>query len=320
MTGHRIKRVYTGKKWVSWPSLRRALHVTTLALLIITSVMYSSEITKSIYDGIRLCAITIIPALFPFFIIADFIISGAGGEGRFLSKGFRKIFGIGGAGINAFVCGIVCGFPVGVKSAVELYRKRLITKDECQRLIGFVNNPSLAFVISGVGIGINGSLRVGILLYISTVLSAIAIGALFATKTENSKIHSEISEQKFDLVVSIKNAGVSCLTVSSYIIFFSAVLGVLGAIINNDVILALLAPFFEIGNATTIIAKSTFLSPAFSIMLTGFALGFSGLSVHLQALSLVPNELSKKQYFLMKTAQGILCSVITLFMFSAVDV
>ena len=55
----------------------------------------------------------------------------------------------------------------------ERYKVVKISKNECERLIGFSNNASPAFVISGVGYALFGSIRIGVFLYILSFISSI---------------------------------------------------------------------------------------------------------------------------------------------------
>ena len=283
-----------------------------LAITLIT-LLCANELRESVINGIKLSVFNIIPTLFPFLVLSDYWISvmSFGGDG-FLGKAFRKFFKIDGIALSAFLAGIFCGFPLGVKTATDLYRSNRITKHEAERLCGFINNPSLAFVISGVGVGMYGSIEYGILLYISVILSSVIVGILFSKNSIKISKGNEISEQKFDLVLSIKSAGLSSLTISSYIIFFSAVLGLLLAVTKSDLIVTVISPLLEVGNATSMIAKNTEFTSLASRALCAFSLGFSGFSVHLQSFAFFPNEFSKAKYLMMKLIQGILCALIIL--------
>ncbi len=294
---------------------RSAIVIPMIFCLTLTVVMllFGEAIKESIISGIRLSVLNIIPTLFPFFVLSDYWSSAISlREDNMLAQGFRRAFKINGQAVTAFFSGIFCGFPLGVKTAADLYRDGSITKDELTRLSGFINNPSLAFVISGVGMGMYGSLKYGIVLYISVLISAVLVGVLFAKNSEEIKISTEIPRQKFDIVASIKSAGLSSVAISSYIIFFSGALGLLLALTKNEQLSTIFSPFFEVGNATSMIAKNALLPPLFASSLTAFSLAFSGFSVHLQTFAFLPREVSKSKYLLMKLLQGLLASLIIL--------
>lgn len=295
------------KKEVKSPLLIICLLLTVLML------MFGKELEKAVISGMSLAALRIIPTIFPFMVLSDFWISVSEIKNDgVVARIFEKFFKTNGSALIAFLTGILCGFPLGVKAAVGLYEQGSISKDELERLSPIINLPSLAFVISGVGTGLYANTLVGILLYISVLLSSVIAGFLLSWKSHKSKNATVISRQNFSLVSSVKDAGFSSLAIASYIIFFSGVIGLTSTLIQNGQIVAILSTLFEVGNSTSLVVKSGLFSLVFSISLTAFALGFSGLSVHLQAFSFMPREISKKRYLLMKLLVGILSAILIL--------
>ena len=286
-------------------------------LLTLIMLIYANEVKSGVKNGINLSLTTILPTLFPFFILSDlwidlFEIK----QNSILSKMFGRLFHINGTTISSFFIGIICGFPLGVKSTVSHYKSNQITKKELESVIGIINNPSLAFVISGVGIGIYKSIFVGIILYIIVIFSSFFIGLLFRPKCQNNNFPSEKVSQTFNITSSIISAGTNSIMVSSFIIFFSSITELLGGIVKNKFIKILLSSFLEISNATALISQYADFSLATKLSLTAFALSFSGLSVHLQTFSILPKEIQKGKYILMKICQGFISSIVTYFVFS----
>ena len=290
------------KKEANTPlSIAICLSITVLMLV------FGKEVTESILSGISLATLKIIPTIFPFIVISDYWASVAEIKSDgLIARAFQKIFKINGCAIIAFFTGILCGFPLGVKNAVALYESGAISEDELQRLCPIINLPSIAFVVSGVGLGLYKNASVGIMLYICLILSSVISGFFLSRKSTKSENTAIISKQKFDLISSIKNAGFSSLAIASYIIFFSGVIGLTSALIKNKTLTTIFSTFFEVGNSTNLIAKSHLFSPALSLSLIAFALGFSGLSVHMQAFSFLPKDISKKHYLLTKLIIGLL--------------
>ncbi len=295
---------------------RKKISVNTLGTIIffictLLLILFAKEAREGIIFGIKLSALSIIPSIFPFFILSDLLISVYKGSDGPIGKIFEKLFNISSYALPAFIVGILCGFPLGVKTAVSLKEIGVIDRDECETLSGFVNNPSLAFVISGVGIGMRGNIFDGIILYISVISSSILTGIIFRSKRDKIKNTGEIKRQNFNLSLSIKNAGVSSIVVSSYIIFFSMLLSLISALIKNDMTTTLISPLFEVGNASKLISTLTAFPENFSLTLTSFSLGFSGLSVFMQSISYLPDDISKSKILIMKFIQGVLCFAIT---------
>ena len=139
---------------------------------IVISIAYGKEITEAAAHSLRLCLTSILPAIFPYMILSDLLATVKIKSDGFIGKVFRRLFGISPRAFTAFLSGAICGFPIGVKTAVSLYENGAISKKECEHLIGFANNPSLAFIIYGVGVGMRGSLEDGFFLYFSVLISS----------------------------------------------------------------------------------------------------------------------------------------------------
>ncbi len=289
----------------------------SIALAVLSFSLYlSPSVSKEISTALKMCAASIIPAVFPFMIISDFMLSYMHFENvGFIRRGFSKLFKINGYAISAFICGALCGFPIGVKIARDFYEYGLISADECERLIGFSNHASPAFVICAVGYGMRGSIRDGVILYTVSLISSL-ISALFFSKgkTPSSFFLNDIASADFSLSNSIRNAAYSTLGVCSFICFFAAFGGVVGIFIGNDAVLALICAFLEIGTATRLISECSIFSHSISLALSAFAVSFSGMSVHMQSRALLSGSgISMKRYYLMKLLSGVLSFVFCIF-------
>ena len=166
----------------------------------------------------------------------------------------------------------------------------------------------MAFVVSGIGVGVLGSIKKGIMLFFACIISAVICGMLFRNSEEEPQHLKYISGQRFDLTESIKGAGLTSLVISSFIIFFSAIITPIGRLVDNQFAFASIASLLEVSSAVDIISK---LHGKLKILLLGFALGFSGLSVHLQSFSILPRDFSKARYLLIKAVQGLICAFLS---------
>ena len=279
-------------------------------------IFMGDKMRVAIYDGLLFSVSTIIPTLFPFFVFSDFWTSAFYiNPNGVVSKCFKKLFNVNGCAVTALLSGLICGFPIGVKVATGLYKENKISKNELKKISGFVNNPSAAFVISGVGAGIFKDVRLGLMMYISVIFSSIITGVLFRGKHENIQNTAEIQRQSFNLTNSIINAGINSLNVTSCIIFFSGIIGITSTLIKAESPLTCISIFLEITNAVKMISKSKNLTQLGRLTLTAFALGFSGFSVHLQTFCFLPKEISRAEYILMKLIQGVICAL-SIFIFN----
>ena len=93
-------------------------------------------------DAMLLCAQTLIPSLFPFFVLSSLLIACGASEllSALLSPLMRPLFGLSGAGAAALALGLCGGYPVGARTAAELVENGALSRDEGERLLAFCNN------------------------------------------------------------------------------------------------------------------------------------------------------------------------------------
>lgn len=298
-------------------ALSEYISISAVILLLCPTFLFPKEISDGVLDGIKLCVTNVIPSVFPFFIIADAISCLSGGLSEsILGKIFSHVFHLPKEAVSAFLCGCICGFPVGVKMASDLYGRGILSKKESEHLIGFSNNPSVAFVTTAVGVGMLGSLKAGIIIYITVITSAAAVGIIFRQKKSDFRNVGVISKQKFDFVLSVKNAGFASVGVSSYIIFFSAASALVLKIFGAKIITVIFFLLSEVSSSCKFISHSELFDKRMMLSLICTALAFSGFSVHLQAKSLANSKLSFAKYYIMKIAQGIIAGMLA-YVFSA---
>ena len=125
-----------------------ALLLATLALM-----FWPKDSMAAARDGLTLCYNVIIPSLFPFFVLSALVVDLglAGHLGRALEGIMRPLFNVPGACAPALALGFVGGYPVGARTALQLYQKGMCTKTEAERLLAFCNNSGPAFILGGLG-------------------------------------------------------------------------------------------------------------------------------------------------------------------------
>ena len=283
------------------------LRVPLLLLILLLIPLYGEAMSEGIIRGIRLCATTIVPSVFPFMVLSSMMIGySVFDKMDFLSRPFERLFHVNKNGLPAFLCGTLCGFPLGAKCAAEAYGHGYLSKDECERLICFSSNASPAFLICGVG-AMRGSTLEGVLLYMVMIFSAIVIGVLSGRRHTTHTVQVHCHSHNFSFTDTVERAGIGTLYVCSYLLLFSALIGILQKFVLKSALLsAFLLPLLEIGSATAFLSTAK-IPPFLCRALTAFAVSFGGLSVHLQAAGLLRGtDISMKKYYAFKTLQGML--------------
>lgn len=283
------------------------------ALAALLALCFSGgAVTESARAALRLCAETILPSLFPFFVLS--ILLGRLGVphrlGRRLAP-LARLCGVSGAGLTALPVGLLGGYPMGAACVAELLERREIERDEAERLLLFVNNSGPAFPIGALGLGVFGSARIGFLLYGAHAAAALLTGLLFSRPGSAAQSAAEKAGEPFAAAfpAAVRQAVSAVLTVCGFVVCFSVLLGLIehwGLFLlpgpRSQELRAAFRGLFELGSAVGAL-RGLSPSPA-HLALAAAILGWGGLSVHGQTAALfADSELSLRRHTL-----GRLCS------------
>ena len=293
----------------------KARTLRSLLLLLITVTLgigFSKEMSGYVISGMELAVNSVIPSSFPFMLISDFYTHYGtpellGGVGRFMCR----LFGISDSLLTAFICGNVGGFPIGAKMTAEIYAAGACEKCDAERLIPLASNPSCAFILGGVGLGMYRDLKIGIILLVSVWTSMLICSFISRTNTIKYQYHGDISRQNYSFVTSVKQSGMSCISLIAFISAFSVAVGIVKNHVKSSILSTSIITLLEVTNALKIFSNSTLLSPSIKLALSGFSLGFGGISVMMQsAVFLDGTDLGMRKYVMIKLTQGVLCGAI----------
>lgn len=291
--------------------------VAFTALIFLAAVFFSDELSKYVAAGLRLSVGVIIPSVFPFLILTDVAMRYIRFERiGFFRRTFERLFHINGAALPVFVCGILCGFPLGARLALMMYENGKISKCECERLMAFANNASPGYVICAVGLGMRSSLKDGITLYIAMIIASVLSGIIFGINKTKSNNSDFISWQSYSFTESIKSGVTVCLHISGFVTVFSIAVGLIDELVTVEWIKAIVIPFMEIGNAAVYLSDLYIIPDLFRLALIAFSISFSGLCVTAQTLALIEkgSDISLASYVPRKLLQGSIAAIIILFL------
>jgi len=149
-------------------------------ILTFLMVLYPEATFKGANYGFRTWVTILIPALLPFFIIADILVElgVVNFLGVLLEPLMRPVFKQPGAAGFVLAMGFTSGFPMGAVLTNKLYEKNLCTKEEAGRLIAFTNNSSPLFLLVAVPVGMFGNPHLGILFALTHYGANILLGIL----------------------------------------------------------------------------------------------------------------------------------------------
>ncbi len=265
-------------------------------------LLFPRAVSQGISLGLENAAVLLIPSLFPFMVLSSFMIRSGACEpvGKMLSPVTKFLFGLPAAAASAILMSLVGGFPVGAKCIRLLYENGRITHAQAKRMSDFCVCSGPAFLITAVGTLLLHNAAVGIILYLSQVLSAILLGMLsrlFAKDTQQPAVPS--AAVPTDLMQSFI---LSCTDGASAIIELTAMVAVFSGIMA-------LLPQAAVLLEVTAACKNLTDRPLWCI---AFASGYGGLCVHFQIFSLLKDlHISKLRFELFRLANAALSAGIT---------
>lgn len=273
----------------------------------------------------------------------------------------NPLFNVDGKGAFAFVMGIISGYPVGAKIASNFRKNNICSKEECERLLSFTNNSGPLFIIGTVGISMFGSTMVGLLLFVTHLLASITVGIIFRFWKHNNKKnkmnfnkeyinntanssnikYKNVSFSNLGEIIaeSITSSISTILMIGGFVVIFSSIISILNSSGITNFFTLLLSPLFEflkidtafiqglftgileITNGINLISNIHIKRISINIIITAFLLGFGGISIMLQVLSIISKtDLSCKPYVLGKILHSLISALYTFILLNIIPI
>ena len=308
----------------------RILACLCLGGLLVWFLADAGAVRDSVAEALALCARSVVPSLFPFLVASSALLALGFGElaAPWLAGLMEPLFRVPGAGSAALVLGLVGGYPIGAKTAADLYRENLVSREEAERLLAFCNNSGPAFIFGVVGAGIFGSGALGLLLYLVHMAASLLVGLLFRfyRPVEGPRsgrlqgVQFQTASFPTAFTHSVTGALASTLNICAFVLFFTVIIRMLsltGVLTGLARLLSLL--FGPLGFdqswarrlLTGVLEVSSGVSSLTGGSLSGrlsmaaFMLGWAGLSVHCQVLAFLGDSgLSMRTYLVGKLLHG----------------
>ena len=253
-------------------------------------LVQSSAAAESVRSALKLCAHVLIPSLFPYMVVSSLIVSFGCTDslGRLFAPLCRALR-LPPDSAGAILLGALCGFPVGAKTACELYGDGRLSRTQTERLIAVSNNTGPAFVIEVVGAHFWGSRGFGLTVYAAQIVSALLIGGVYARVRKDTEVEREggtpacrrVPKDVLSRIAeAVSAAATSVLTVCGFVVFFAVALTFLKRFCSGAP--WVLPPIAAVLEFTGGVTYSANLGGAFGAFLSGFAVGWSGISVFAQ--------------------------------------
>lgn len=307
----------------------------TLAIFLIMGCILfdATDCAISVTSGLKLFFTAVLPGLLPFMFLCK-ILSNFNFKrlSSFSSKFMNKLFDLNSNCFHAFFMSIISGYPIGSKITTDLFLQGKINNEEVIKCATLSSTSGLIFVIGTVGSIMLGSVKIGIVLYVSNIIATIISVFLLnilerkkqKTQTEPEKNKNE--NQKHDILKIIttatKDTTESLLIVCFYVTFFALMIDILKKLKVTMFFAKLISHIFglipekmelsegimsgiiEMTSGIKILSK---FKSKLSICLISSLISFGGFSIILQSLSfLSKTKIKFSKFVFSKFLQAIL--------------
>lgn len=253
-------------------------------------------------QGIELCLKTVIPSLFPFFLLSILLTSSFMGSSLTVMRPLGRLCRIPSGAESILVSGFLGGYPVGAQVIASAYRAGQLQKNDAERMLSFCNNAGPAFLF-GMVASMFPRRWMAWALWGIHIASAILVSLLIPGNT--GKRVSLSSEKQVSLSSTLSSAITVMASVCGWVVLFRVAISFL-----KRWVLWLLPAAAQVA-ITGLLELSNGCCELLSIsnadlrfLICSGMLAFGGICVTMQTMS-VTSGLSLRYYFVGKLMQTV---------------
>lgn len=280
-----------------------AITAITAALAMLLLILDTKTALSGGREGVELCLRTVIPSLFPFFILSQLLNSALLENPVPLLRPLGRWMGIPEGAEPLLAVGFLGGYPVGAQCIGAACREGRLSPKDGKRMLAFCNNAGPAFLF-GIAAALFPKGWMGWALWGIHILSAILTALLLPGKSRGTVPVNRVGRS--GLTEALKKSLLIMAQVCGWVVLFRVVLAFLmhwfGWLLPQWGSV-LLAGCLEISNGCCMLADIQNVGVRF-VFCSGF-LAFGGLCVGLQTLS-VACDMDTALYFPGKLMQTLL--------------
>lgn len=263
-------------------------------------LLMPEKAAEGVRKGLDICAVSVIPSLFPFMALSSFLINSrlCLFRGKIANAMGKKLFSLPGSALSAVFMSLIGGFPIGASMTSKLLANGEITKNQAQRMMLFCVNAGPAFVIGTVGVSMLANAAAGGIILISLLISSLSMGFFsflisdgeFTVPKEYKNEAAPEFSQAFTR--SVADAAGAMFSICAWVILFSCVnaftdllsISESGKIFIKSVLEVTTGSFAAAGNV--------------SLPIMCLIIGFGGICVHCQVMGFAAETGIKPSLFI----------------------
>lgn len=260
-------------------------------------------------DGIDLCIRSVIPSLFPFFVLSILLTGSLSGIAMPFLKPIAWLCCIPEGAQSLIAVGLLGGYPVGAQCVAQLYRDHQLSRQTARRLLGFCSNAGPAFLFGIVAPQFSDS-RAGWILWIIHILSALLVGMILPGKEREQ---SQTKSSDITVPTALRQSVWIMAQVCGWVILFRVIIGFLEnwiLFILPETLQVILSGLLELTNGALRLADIQ--SEEIRFLAASVMLAFGGICVCMQTAS-AAEDLGLGMYIPGKILQAGISAVLAVF-------
>ncbi len=261
-------------------------------------------------EGIRMCLQTIIPSLFPFFVLSALLTTGLAGRSIPILRPLEQLLGIPRGSSPLFLIGILGGYPVGAQNICQAYENGSLQIQDARRMLGFCNNAGPSFIF-GMCSGLFTSSMIPWVLWCIQILSAVITGCILPGRSNQPVV---LPKKQITLPQALNQSLRTMAQVCGWVVLFRVTIAFLERWIYffmTPLVQIMLTGILELSNGC--ISLKQLPVQGMRYLLCTLFLSLGGVCVGLQTVS-VTQSIGTGRYFPGKLLHTALCLLFSIFL------
>lgn len=288
--------------------------VVSFVVLLFEILFHKALIAEAISYSLHIWVTTLIPSMFPFFVISDILIRYhiTNYIPKWLKKTFTWLFRVSEPVLSIFFLSCLSGFPSNARTTKILYDEKVISSEEASQALMFTHFANPLFILSTVAVFFLGNEKYGYIILVAHYFGNIVLGVATRFMRKSDSINYTPKDDK-----SQNFSSVLMRAISSSI---DTLLMILGSLTCFLVLASLIIKHLSVSNYNSALIKGILeitmglkslsllnIEDYYKVIISTMFLSFGGLSVHLQVLSqLVDTDINYHPFFVARVFHALI--------------
>ncbi len=208
--------------------MKKSLVVFFVLLIMAALLINPARYIRSMSDGMMIFAVSVLPALFPFFFFTKLLtaLGTASNISKYMQKPASMLYRAPAESGYILLMSVMSGYPIGAKLIADFYDIKAITREDAKTIASFTSSSGPLFILGTLGSTILNNYKAGIVILASHYIATLINGFIYRGRRKTaSAVPVPLPHTGYDkaLSESVYGAIISILSVGSYIALFNLI-------------------------------------------------------------------------------------------------